>query len=147
MNFSSPLKLRAGNAEDLTVISAVIQDALVPLGDISHVPNEKTFMMVVNRFRWEQQGKQTERIHAGLKFDAVQRVQFRGIDRDNRSQFLSFLAVVFEKNDESDEEDGFVVMHFAGGGAIRLYVGGLYCILADLGMPWPTQWTPKHGPE
>ncbi len=144
MNESAPLKLRARNAEDLAVISAALQDALVPLGDISHLADEKTFMMVVNRFRWEQEGAQAERTHAGLRFDAVRQVRYRGIDRSNRSQFLSFLAVAF---DDSDEAKGTVVMHFAGGAAIRLEVGGLYCILADLGQPWPTQWTPAHEPE
>jgi hypothetical protein len=128
----------------LAVISAALQDALVPLGDISHLPDEKTFMMVVNRFRWEQESSQAERSHAGLRFDAVRQAQFRGIDRSNRSQFLSFLTVAFDGDGESG---GSVVMHFSDGGAIRLDVGGLYCILADLGQPWPTQWRPAHDPE
>ena len=140
----TPLKLRARNAEDLAVISAALQDALVPLGDISHLPDELTFMMAVNRFRWEQAGDLAERSHAGLRFDAVRQAQFRGIDRSNRSQFLSFLAVAF---DGDAEAGGTVVMHFAGGSAIRLVVGGLYCILADFGQPWPTQWRPAHDPE
>ena len=138
MRTASRLKLHARSVEDLTVISAALQDALVPLGDISHIPEDKSFLMVVNRFRWEQEGAQNERTHAGLRFDAVRRVQFRGIERSNRSQFLSFLAIVF---------DGAVVMHFAGGGAIRLSVGGLYCVLADLGQSWPTEWKPLHNPD
>ena len=141
MSAAPPLKLRARSVEDFAVVSAALQDALVPLGDISHFPDEKTFMMVVNRFRWEQDGAQTERTHAGLRFDAVRQAQFRGIDRSDRSQFLSFLAIAFD-GDEAAE--GIVVMHFAGGGLIRLNVGGLYCILADLGQSWPTQWTPVH---
>ena len=138
MRTASRLNLHARSVEDLTVISAALQDALVPLGDISHIPEDKSFLMVVNRFRWEQEGAQNERIHAGLRFDAVRKVQFRGIERSNRSQFLSFLAIVF---------DGAVVMHFAGGGAIRLSVGGLYCVLADLGQSWPTDWKPSHKPD
>ena len=144
MSAAAPLKLRARNAEDLAVISAALQDALVPLGDISHAPDDKTFMLVVNRFRWEHDGEQAERTHAGLRFDAVRQAQYRGIDRSDRAQFLSFLAVAF---DDTDGANGVVVMHFAGGGAIRLDVGGLYCVLADLGQPWPTQWTPAHEPE
>ena len=141
---AAPLKLRARNAEDLAVISAALQDALVPLGDISQFPDDKSFMMVVNRYRWEREGEQAERTHAGLRFDAVRHVRFRGIDRANRAQFLSFLAVAY---DDTGEAEGTVVLHFAGGGAIRLDVGGLYCILADLGQPWPTQWTPVHEPD
>ncbi len=144
MSAEKPLKLRAQSAEDLSVISAALQDALVPLGDMSHLPDDKTFMMAVNRFRWEREADQAERTHAGLRFDAVRRVQYRGIDRSNRSQFLSFLAVAF---DGEGAAEGAVVIHFAGGGAIRLDVGGLYCVLADLGQPWPTQWTPIHEPD
>ena len=141
---ATPLKLRARNAEDLAVISAALQDALVPLGDISHFPDEKSFVMVVNRYRWEREGERAERTHAGLRFDAVQRVRFRGIDRANRAQFLSILAVAYENTGDAK---GTVVLNFAGGGAIRFDVGGLYCILADLGQPWPTQWTPVHEPD
>lgn len=144
MTVDGPLKLRARDAEDLAVISAALQDALVPLGDISHLPDDKTFMMAVNRYRWERDDGQAERVHAGLRFDAVRRVQFRGIDRSDRSQFLSVLALAF---DGREDTDGAVVIHFAGGGAIRLEVGGLYCVFADLGQPWPTQWTPAHGLE
>lgn len=144
MNAGGPLKLRARGIEDLSVISAALQDALVPLGDMSYFPDDKTFMMVVNRYRWEAENECAERTHSGLRFDAVRHVQYRGIDLVDRSQFLSFLSVAY---DGSDEEGGVVVMHFAGGGAVRLEVGGLYCMLADLGEPWPTQWTPSHDPE
>lgn len=138
-----PLKLRGQSADDMAVLSAALQDALVPLGDISHLPDEKTFVMVVNRFRWESEDEQAERVLAGLRFDAVQQVQYRNIDRSNRAQFLSFLAIAYDGDDQSG---GFVVIHFAGGGAIRLAVGGLYCMLADLDEPWPTQWRPDHDP-
>ncbi len=143
-NTPRPLKLRARGVEDLSIISAAMQDALVPLGDISHIPDEKSFVMVANRFCWEGDGSQPERTHAGLRFDAVRRVQYRGIDRSNRSQFLSLLTIAY---DGADTDDGIVVIHFSGDAAIRLEVGGLYCILADLGQPWPTQWTPEHNAD
>ena len=80
------------------------------------------------------------RIHAGLRFDAVRDVRYRGIDRMDRSQFLSFLTISYDGN----EMDGVVEMQFADGGAIQLEVGGLNCILADFDQGWPTLWTPKH---
>ena len=137
------LKLRARNTDDLAVVSAMLQDALVPLGDISHLADENSFVMAVNRFRWERSEDGAERIHAGLRFDAVRRVRFRGIDRHDRAQFLSILAIAFE----GDDGAGSVEIHCAGGGAIRLDVGGLYCVLEDFGEPWPTQWTPGHEDE
>ena len=47
------LKLRAEDAEDLAVISACLQDALVPVRDLAYVPEDRTFLLVANRFRWE----------------------------------------------------------------------------------------------
>ncbi len=135
------VKLRARDAEDLAVISAMLQDGLVPLGDIGFLAEERGFVMAVNRYRWE--GGARERINAGLRFDSVRTVRYRGIDRKDRSQFLSFLAVSYA----GDMAEGAVTMQFAGGGAIQLDVDGLNCILADFDEGWPTLWTPRHDLE
>src|SRR5437763_17207664 len=50
---SAALKLRAEDADDLAVISACLQDALVPVADLAYVPEDGTFLLVANRFRWE----------------------------------------------------------------------------------------------
>lgn len=134
-----PLRLRAEDLGDLTVIAAALQDALVPAGDIAWLRDEGSFVMAVNRFRWEADGDRHERIHAGLRFDAVKNVQYRNIDHGDRGSFLELLTVA------SDE--GRVVLHFAGGAAIRLEVEKLICVLADLDEPWPTAWKPKHAED
>ena len=138
----APLKLCAGDPEDLTVISSVLQDALVTLGDMTYLPDEKSFVMAVNRFRWERGTDTRERIVSGLRLDAVRNVQYRGIDRIDRSQFLSFLVMYYTPDPDGD--GGSVMIGFAGGGAIRIDVGGLYAALGDLGEAWPTLWTPEH---
>ena len=138
---AAAVKLRARDAVDLAVISALLQDGLVPLGDIGFLPDERGFVMAVNRYRWE--GGARERIHAGLHFDSVRTVRYRGIDRMDRSQFLSFLAVSYA----GDTAEGAVTMQFAGGGAIQLDVDGLNCIMADFDEGWPTLWTPQHDLE
>ena len=135
---AAAVKLRARDAEDLAVISAMLQDGLVPIGDVGFLPGGRDFVMAVNRYRWERGTR--ERIHAGLRFGAVGGVRYRGIDRKDRSQFLSFLAISYA----GDAAKGVVEMQFAGGGAIELDVGGLICILADFDEAWPTLWTPKH---
>ncbi|MEX2618095.1 MAG: DUF2948 family protein [Alphaproteobacteria bacterium] len=137
----APLKLRARDAEDLVVISSVLQDALTPLGDIAYLEDENSLYMVMNRFRWETgAGGPAERVHSGLRFDAVRNVGYRNIDRRNRGRFLSFLALFYE----GDADGGTVTIQFAGDAAIRLEVGGLYCILSDFGEPWPAMRTPEH---
>ena len=54
---SSPglLKLRAHDAEDLAVVSALLQDAIVPAKEMTFLADERRFVMVANRFMWERQ--------------------------------------------------------------------------------------------
>ena len=49
-----PLKLRAYDREDFAVVSAVLQDALVPVIDMAWLAEEQRFACVANRFRWER---------------------------------------------------------------------------------------------
>lgn len=138
----TPLRLRAEDLADLTVVAAALQDALVPVGDIAWLRDEGSFVMAVNRFRWEApnaEGEPHERVHAGLRFDKVKQVQFRNIDHGDRGAFLELLTIACD--------EGRVVIHFAGGAAIRLEVEDLSCALADLGEPWPTAWKPGHGED
>lgn len=137
-----PLRLKAIDIADLSVIATMAQDAIAPVGDIAFLPDEGSFVMALNRFRWENDGsgeKSGERVHAGLRFDTVKRVTYRGIDRTDRGRYLELLTITCD--------EGAVVLHFAGGGAIRLEVEKLACALGDLDEPWPTGWMPDHGGE
>lgn len=141
------LHLRAQDLEDLTVIGTMIQDGLAPAGDMRLLKEERQFIIVFNRFRWEKAGETGpySRIHAGLRFDKVQRVQFRGIDWHDPDKIMSILTIAHSSDPGGDYED--VVIHFAGGAAIRIMVDRLECALDDLGDPWPTQWKPGHEPD
>jgi hypothetical protein len=147
------LKLRAEDAEDLGVISACLQDALVALSDMEFVQAEKRFVMVANRFRWENCMESAEaprigaaldgpscvnyeRVNAGVVFDGVERARRRGLDQRERGRILELLAMKIE--------DGAIVLEFAGGAAIRLEGIKILCHLTDIGEPWPTQWRPRH---
>lgn len=141
-----PLRLQARDLRDLTVVAAALQDALVPVGDMAWLREEGSFVMAMNRFRWEAEEGRTqgetvphERVHAGLRFDRVRKVQFRGIDHRNRGNFLELLTIACD--------EGKVVLHFAGDAAIRLEVEELVCTLGDLDEPWPTAWRPEHEKE
>src|SRR5260221_7002933 len=92
----APLKLRARAADDLTVLSACLQDAILPIGDMEYEPDARRFVMVANRFCWERANPGAaifERVNCGVTFDGVNAVKLRGIDRQDRSQMLSLLAV------------------------------------------------------
>ncbi len=136
------LKLRAEDTEDLAVISACLQDALVPVRDLAYVPEDRTFLFVANRFRWENglspaPGEAAyERTLCGITFSEVAAVSYNGFRRTEDSRILSLLAI--------RPEDGAVHLEFSGGATIRLEVARIQCLATDLGEPWPTQWQPHH---
>ena len=144
---SPPLKLRAEDSDDLAVLSACLQDALVPLSDMAYLAAEKKFMLVVNRFRWECEGdkprRHRERVLSGLCFENVVAVRMRGLGEVRRTGFLNLLAVATAEG--AAEGDGpVVVLTFSGAAAVRLETSGLLCHLEDLGESWPTSWKPDH---
>ncbi len=48
-----PLKLRARDLDDMRVIAAMLQDAVVRPAEMAYLAREKRFVMVLSRFRWE----------------------------------------------------------------------------------------------
>jgi len=136
------LKLRAEDTEDLLVISACLQDALVPVRDLAYIPEERTFLLIANRFRWENGVRPApgeaglERTLCGITFSEVTAVSYSGFRRSENGRILSLLAI--------RAETGKVHLEFSGGAAIRLEVACILCHAKDVGEPWPTPWQPRH---
>ena len=66
---ASRLKLAAADAEDLEVLSARLQDAVLKLKNVSWQPRKRRFAAVVNRLQWESGGQ--TRVRAGLHFEGA----------------------------------------------------------------------------
>ena len=132
------LSLLARDVQDLAVISSMLQDAIVPVVDMVYLEREQSFILALNRFCWETPTDEAadKRVNAGLRFDRVQRVQFRKIDREHRERFAVLLSVAYDS--------GVVTMQFSGDGAVRLEVSELLCALSDFDEAWPTIWRPEH---
>ena len=141
------LRLLALDAEDLAVLSAHLQDAVVKTGDMTWLPGQKRFALVLNRFAWEalekglRRKKTYQRRRTGLHFDRVASVQSSGIDLDGKENVLSLLAVQFH---ESESPAGEIHLVFSGGGTIRLSVECLEAQLSDLGPAWSADHAPRH---
>lgn len=139
---NSVLKLRAEDSEDLAVISACLQDALVPVRDFAYVPEDRAFLFVANRFRWENGLRPApgetglERTLCGITFSEVIGVSYSGFRRSENGRILSLLAI--------RAENGAIKLEFSGGAAIRLEVARILCHAKDVGEPWPTPWQPRH---
>ena len=135
------LKLAAKDTEDLKVISAHMQDALVRLADIRYLAKSRQFAFVANRFAWEEQPK-SERRRSGLHFEHVLNVKQHGIVTQAQDAVLSLLAITFEPG---PEPSGIVVLAFSANCTIKLNVEYLDLQLKDLGGAWATELTPHHG--
>jgi len=139
------LKLAALDEEDLKIISAHVQDAVLKVGDLVFRPREKRFVAGMNRFVWEKKqqffNRSSERRRSVLHFDRVLSVQAAGIDREKPDDVLSLLALRFTPG---EMPAGALELLFSGGATIRLEVECIEARLTDLGAAWETASRPTH---
>ncbi len=136
------LKLVALDQEDLAIVSAHLQDAIVRVGDLTYLCKEKRFALVGRRFDWEAGPNEPPRRRlTGLHFERVKAVRARGIDRSNPDAVLSLLAITFE---ETDNPSGTATLIFAEGAAIQLDVECIELQMKDLGPVWEAESRPAH---
>lgn len=146
---SGPLKLKAIDLDDLAVLAACLQDSIVSVADCGWLREDGTFVLVVNRFRWEayRQHGAVERVHCAVEIHGVRRVSQRGVDPRRRDMFHMLLTLAADRRD-----DGTIIsLVFSGEGGIagpeiRLDADRLEIRLADYGEPWPAQTIPAHPP-
>ena len=139
------LKLTGKNSDDLKVISAYSQDSVVTIKDMVFLKKNKIFLMIINRFMWEDVEKgvfrQNKRIRCAIKFDEVLEVKSKRINQKNRNRRLEFLAIkckeIMNKNYE-------IKFFFSGDGIITLISEAIDIVMHDLGKPWNVKYAPKH---
>lgn len=138
------LTLAAGDAEDLEIISARLQDAVTPLKDLAYLPKKRRFAALFNRFKWEEPAKGDGlRVKALLHFDDVLSVKSKNLKHGAPEAVVSLLAIRFEPKG-SDDPAGIVEMVFAGGGSIRLEVECIAAGLTDVSADWAARGRPDH---
>ena len=141
----APLNLGALDEDDLKVVSALVQDAVFPVTEMTWRAKERRFAVLLNRFRWEDRDnaekrrRDVERVQSLLVVENVLKVASQGVDRSDKDMILSVLAVEF-----ADDE---VTLTLAGDGAIRLSVEALELSLRDVTRPYiaPSKQVPDHG--
>ncbi len=141
---SSLLKLMAEDAEDLDIIGAAVQDALLRMGDLSFDPKARRFTAMLNRFRWEtaEDAGPYERVRAALSFEGVLGVKSRRVRPDAPDALASVLSIGFIPDEEPP--GGIVRLMLAGGDEIAIDVECLDAVLVDIGEAWRTPRRPDH---
>lgn len=145
----APLRLRAVDAEDLKVISALVQDAVFPLAEMRFQRRRRRFVALINRFRWEdrdaaqRRGRGFERVQSILSIEDVRGAATMGIDLAERDTVLSLLSIGFEPGDDGA---GRITLVLAGDGAVALDVECIEVALRDVTRPYlaPSRKAPQH---
>ncbi|MCB1516673.1 MAG: DUF2948 family protein [Hyphomicrobiaceae bacterium] len=137
------LKLLALDQEDLDVISAFTQDAVMRVEDVGYAQRDRRFALLMNRYCWEDgsQARKGVRKRTALRFDNVTGLNSKGINLNARDGVLELLTIRF---DVTDDPEGKITLTFSGGGEIELVVECLEARLHDLGAAWAAQATPRH---
>lgn len=134
-----PLFLGAYEADDLQVISSLVQDAVLPVTEIRFQKSQRRLALLVNRVRREdlalagQQNRPVERVQSVVVVDNVMGVSSQGIDRSDKDIVLSVLSIGFEPGEDGT---GAVEFTLAGDGAIRASVEALEVQLRDVTKPY-----------
>jgi len=144
-----PLNLGAQDAEDLQVISSLIQDAVLTVDDINWNRMERQAVFLLKRFRWEdvelakKQGRDPERVKSLLVIQNATGLASHGIDRKQTDAILSLMSLEF-----SGAEDGVgdMILTFSGDGAMKVQIDGLDITLRDVTRPYvaPSKQVPHH---
>jgi hypothetical protein len=136
------LKLRAVDAEDMAVLAAFLQDAIVNVAEMAFLPEERRFVLMACRFRWERAVADDatgvfERVSCAITVEGVDQPKYRGFSMKERGRVMPILTATFE--------DGAVMLTFGGNAALKLAVDRLDFRIEDFGECWPTRQLPRHG--
>lgn len=141
------LRLRAETPEDLSVVSALLQDAVGKVANVHYAPRRRRFSLLIYRFRWEDKSRAErerrdyERVAAALTIDDVQRVRVAGLDPLAKETVFNLLSLQHKPS-----EDGAAVLTLVCSGEpmVQMQVECVNVGLVDLTRPWAAGGQPQH---
>lgn len=138
-----PLRMIAEDEDDLQIIAACLQDALIPLSGMEYDQEEKNFYFIANRFCWEcspeilEENSYYARVPTGLTFSHVTNIQIKELNLRNKNELVNLLTI-------HNKDENSIHLIFSGGAEIKLTVNQLYCRLKDVDEPYHTPNKPSH---
>ena len=144
-----PLNLRAEGTEDVSVLSMLVQDAVLTGADVTFDRKRRQLAMLINRFRWEdvedaqREGRPFERVRALLVVSDITGIRSDGIDRGDDDEVLSLLALQWLPGADGT---GQLQLDFAGDGTIQVDAECITIDLRDVTQPYlaPSGHMPTH---
>ena len=149
---STPIKLIAQSEDDLAIISTLMQDSTVKIGDIAWLPAEQRFAFVGNRYQWEKKRwfrrPKGSRVRVAFHLNGISSAQMQGIDLADTDSVLDLLnieAIRTVVEGSADNENGFTLhLYFSGGASIRLQADTIDAVATDIGESWEAIARPSH---
>ena len=139
------LKLIGKNQEDLRVISTYSQDSIVATKDMIFLKKNRIFVMIVNRFMWEDVEKgvfrQNRRIRCAIKFEEVLAVKSKNINQKNKNKPLECLTIECNLITDNNYD---IKIFFSGDSVITLVSEAIEVVMHDLSKPWDVKHVPIH---
>ena len=120
------MKMAAFDAEDLLVLSALLEGGLMAVSDMTFQPQDQRFVAVLRR---RAAPEQAELVQAGLHFERVTRVSTTRFPDRKSGTTLKLIGIGFT---EIDAPSGDVILMFEDEIAIRLSVECLEVGMSDL---------------
>ena len=145
----APLRLKALDGEDLSVLAALVQDAVFPASEMKYDRKARRFALLLNRFRWEdapnarKRSRDFERVQTVLMIEDVLGVKTQGVSKADPDVIYSLLSLDFEP---AEDGMGQIILTLAGDGAVALDVEALEVVLRDVTRPYlaPSHKAPSH---
>lgn len=127
------LTLLGQSPDDLPLLAAVLQDAILRAPDIAYDRRRRRLVLLVNRYRHEAGGG--SRVRSALRLESVTAVQ-----RRHWPTAPEAMLVLLGLSADGD----WLQLVFAGGIALRARAEVIDIVVEDLGPPWATSLTPHH---
>ncbi|PWJ15010.1 Protein of unknown function [Jannaschia seohaensis] len=129
------MRLWATDAEDLQVVSALCQDAVLPGSDMRYVARSRQLALLLNRFRWENGVATPERVRSLLTVSDVAGVRGQGVVPGDADTILSLLMMEWVPSGKEGEVAGVLRLTFAGDGVVEAHCDCLDVTLHDVTRP------------
>jgi len=119
-------KIIATDKEGLQMISACSSGAKVKVSDIKYLESNKVFLLSIERIKVENENED-KKVNSICRFDFVDKVKSKNIDRSNQELVLELVGIDYLKNNDVYE----INLFFSNNAHIALTAETIEAILED----------------
>lgn len=153
-NREKKLKLLGRSIDDVKILSALLQDSIIPGADMVFDHKMDEFVFVANRFCWElkpsaevtsSDGKPLhKRRLCGVRISHVSSIQHYKWPHKRHFALFNLLALRHMDMAEHVDKRAVLQFEFSGGSGLRLKIDEIDIALDDLDSGYPTSLQPGH---